>query len=177
MNSTEYQSLLEFLRERFGAIDQRFAIVDQRFEAIDQRFEAIDQRFEAIDQRFEAIDRRFATVEQSLEMVAQRVAPLDRQFVAIDQRFGAMERRFDALEGELREFRREVLGHFDEIYRRLDRLEQEYQAITQALRRIEALLADETRRRDIVEQSVADLKRQVAALQARIEQIERRLRG
>lgn len=156
MNSTEYQSLLEFLRERFGAIDQRFAIVDQRFEAIDQRF---------------------VTVEQSLEMVAQRVGPLDRQSLAIDQRFAAMDRRFDSLEAELRDFRREVLVHLDEIYRRPDRLEQEYQAISQALRRIEALLADETRRREIVEQSVAELKRQVAGLQARIAEIERRLRG
>jgi hypothetical protein len=30
-----------------------------------------------------------------------------------------------------------MLGHFNEVYRRFERLEQEYQAITQALRRIE----------------------------------------
>jgi hypothetical protein len=29
------------------------------------------------------------------------------------------------------------LGHFDEVYRRLDRLDQEYVAVTQALRRLE----------------------------------------
>ena len=80
----------------------------------------LGERFETIDRRFEAIDRRFE---------------------AIDRRFDAMDRRFD-------EFRVEILGHFDELYRRLERLEQEYVAITQALRRIEAVLLDEGARRE-----------------------------
>jgi len=32
---------------------------------------------------------------------------------------------------------RDLAGHFDETYRRLERLDHEYVAITQALRRIE----------------------------------------
>jgi hypothetical protein len=32
---------------------------------------------------------------------------------------------------------REALGHFDEVYRRLERLDQEHVATTQALRRLE----------------------------------------
>jgi len=99
----------------------------------------------------------------------QLVELLQGQFTQIDS-------RFDRLETELRDFRSDVLGHFDELYRRLDRLEQEYYAITQALRRIETLLADEQRRREVIEESVADLKRQVAAIQARIAELEARLR-
>ena len=68
-----------------------------------------------------------------------------------------------------------MLGHFDEIYRRLERLDQEYLAITQALRRIEARLTDEQGRREIVERDLADLKQHVAALQARIAVLEQRL--
>jgi predicted nucleic acid-binding Zn-ribbon protein len=68
-----------------------------------------------------------------------------------------------------------MLGHFDELYRRLERLEQEYQAITQGLRRIEALLVDEVTRREILERGVHELRRQVADLQARIDEIERRI--
>jgi chromosome segregation ATPase len=68
-----------------------------------------------------------------------------------------------------------MLGHFDEIYDRLERLEQEYQAITQALRRIEAGLSDERRRREIIERDLAELKRYAATLQARIEELEQRL--
>ena len=83
-----------------------------------------------------------------------------------------MDGHFTGLLGELR---REMLGHFDEIYRRLERLEQEYQAITQALRRIEAGLVDERRRREILERDLAELKRNVAVLQSRIEEIEQRL--
>jgi len=68
-----------------------------------------------------------------------------------------------------------MLGHFDELYRRLERLEQEYYAITQGLRRIEALLVDERGRREILERELATLKENVAVLRARIENVERRL--
>lgn len=100
---------------------------------------------------------------------------LGRRFSDIDQHFTEMDRRFTGLHDELAELRREILGHFDETYRRLERLEHEYQAITQALRRIEAGLANEHRRREIVERDLAELKRHVAALQARIDDIEQRL--
>ena len=130
-------------------LGQRFDTIDRRFEAVDRRFEAIDQRFEAIDQRFEVIDRRF----------------------------DAMDRRFDALEGKFDAFRAEVLGHFDAIYRRLERLEQEYQAITQALRRIEARLVDERTRREMLERDLATLRENMAVLNARIADIEQRLRS
>jgi chromosome segregation ATPase len=69
----------------------------------------------------------------------------------------------------------EMFGHFDEIYRRLERLEQEYHAITQALRRIEAGVAGERGRREILERDLAELKEQVSVLQSRIEEIEARL--
>lgn len=96
----------------------------------------------------------------------QLVEFLGRQFTAIDQRFDAIDEKF-----------REVFGHFDEIYRRLERLEQEYHAITQALRRIEGLLADEVGRREVLERGLEELKRHVTGLQARIEDLERHLRS
>ena len=99
----------------------------------------------------------------------QLVEFLGRQFTEIDRRFDEVDRRFT-------ELRHDMLGHFDEIYRRFERLEQEYQAITQALRRIEAGLADERGRREIIERDLAELKRHVAALHSRIEEIEQRLR-
>ena len=99
---------------------------------------------------------------------AELVEFLGRQFTAIDQRFDAVDRSIAELRGEM-------LGHFDGIYRRLERLEQEYHAITQALRRIEAGIAGEQGRREILERDLAELKGQVSALQLRIEEIEARL--
>ena len=98
----------------------------------------------------------------------QLVEFLGRQFTAIDQ-------RFDQVDGQIVELRREMLGHFDEIYRRLERLEQEYHAITQGLRRIEARLADESGSREILARDLAELKQHMATLQSRIEDIEARL--
>ena len=100
----------------------------------------------------------------------QLVEFLGRQFTAIDQRFDSLQQHID-------ERFREVFGHFDEIYRRLESLEQEYQAIVQGLRRIEALLVDEVGRREVLERSLEELKRNAALLQARIEELERRIRA
>ena len=51
--------------------------------------------------------------------------------------FDGVDRRFDAMQAQLDGNHRETLGHFDEVYRRLERLDQEYVAVTQALRRLE----------------------------------------
>lgn len=99
----------------------------------------------------------------------QLVEFLGRQFAAIDQRFDSLQQHID-------ERFREVFGHLDAIYRRLEILEQEYQAVIQALRRIEGLLADEGVRHEMLERGVEELKRNVALLQVRIEELERRIR-
>jgi chromosome segregation ATPase len=126
-----------------------------------QLVEFLGHQFTAIDARFTAIDARFTAI--------------DARFTAIDARFTAIDGRFDALDRQLAELRQEMLGHFDEVYRRLERLEQEYHAITQGLRRIEAGLAGELGRREILERDLGELKRQVAALHSRIRDIEQRL--
>ena len=98
----------------------------------------------------------------------QRVEFLERQFTGIDH-------RFDEVNRQITELRHDGLGHFDEIYRRRERLEQEYHAITQALRRVEAGLAGGRGRREVLERDLAALKRHAAALQSRIEEIAQRL--
>jgi predicted nucleic acid-binding Zn-ribbon protein len=128
-----------------------------------QLVELLGQQFTAIDAHFTAIDARFTAI--------------DGRFTAIEHRFTTIDGRFDALDRQVAELRQEMLGHFDEVYRRLERLEHEYQAITQGLRRIEAGLAGELGRREILERDLGELKRQVAALQARIQDIEQRLRA
>lgn len=56
----------------------------------------------------------------------QLIEFLGRQFGEVDRRFTELDGR---LTGQITELRREMLGHFDEIYRRFERLEEEYQAI------------------------------------------------
>jgi chromosome segregation ATPase len=121
-----------------------------------QLVEFLGQQFTEVDHRFTGIDRRFTEI--------------DHRFTEIDHRFTDIGRQFT-------ELRQEILGRFDEIYRRFERLEHEYQAITRGLRRIEAALADEHGRREILERDLTDLKQRVAALQSRIDAIELRLRS
>jgi chromosome segregation ATPase len=117
------------------------------------------------------LDLRYRGTMSSAEY-GQLVEFLGRKFADVDRRFDAMDRQFTQM---LTELRHEMLGHFDAIYQRFERLEQEYQAILQALRRIEAGLADGAGRREILERDVTELKHRVAALQSRIDEIEQRL--
>ena len=121
--------------------------------------EFLTRHFTEIDQRFAAIDHRLAVI--------------DRRFDAVDRRFDAIERRLDAHDERFRE----ILGHLEAIYGRLERLEQEYYAIVEGLRRIETIVADERTRRAVLERGLAELKERVALLQARIDDVERRLQN
>ena len=62
---------------------------------------------------------------------------LGRRFEAIADRFDGVDRRFDVMQAQIDGNHREALGHFDEVFRRLERLDQEYVATTQALKRLE----------------------------------------
>jgi chromosome segregation ATPase len=127
---------------------------EQLVEILDRRFTEIDRRLDGMDSRFDEVGRRFDQVAHWFDRVDQRI---------------------DGVEQGLAELRREMLGHLDAIYGRLERLEQEYQVIIQALRRIELTQVDERGRREILQRDLEVLKQQVAGLQSRIEEIEERL--
>jgi hypothetical protein len=53
------------------------------------------------------------------------VGLLERQAIERESRFAVIDRRFDDVDLHLGELRHAMLGHFDEVCRRLERLEQE----------------------------------------------------
>ena len=59
----------------------------------------------------------------------------------LGREFAELDRRFDEMDRQIAELRHEMLGHFDEIYRRFERLEQEYQAIIASGASLARLLA------------------------------------
>ena len=105
-----------------------------------------------------------AFLGRKFDAIEERFGAMDQRFVSMDQRFDSMDQRFS-----------EVLGHLEHIYGRLERLEQEYQAILEGVRRIERLIGDERVKRDEMERDLELLKRQVVALQGRIEALEQQL--
>ena len=108
-----------------------------------------------------------------VEFLTGQFTGVERHFAAIDQHFAAIDRRFDAHDERFRE----ILGHLEAIYGRLERLEQEYYAVVEGIRRIEALLMDERARREMLERGLAELKERVTLLQVRIDEMKRRLRS
>jgi hypothetical protein len=75
--------------------------------------------------------------QELLEFLGRRFEAIDQRFLAVFRRFDAVDRRFEAMQTQIDGNHREALGHFDEVYRRLERLDQEHVATTEALRRLE----------------------------------------
>jgi len=58
----------------------------------------------------------------------QLVESLERRFSEVGRRFTEMDSRFDEADLRVTELRQDMLGHFDAIYHRFERLEQEYRS-------------------------------------------------
>jgi len=69
----------------------------------------------------------------------------------------------------------EMLGHFDAIYRRLERLEDELLMVNNRLNRIEEAVNAGSAKHSDLEKRVKDLKAQIDLLQTRLEIVERHL--
>jgi len=69
----------------------------------------------------------------------------------------------------------DVLGHFDSVYKRFDRLEDEYHAVTYGLKRIEDQLDGDLAKRKAIEERFVELKRQFAGMQLKLEAIEKEI--
>jgi hypothetical protein len=57
--------------------------------------------------------------QRLIAFLGERFETIDRRFDTIDRRFDAFDRRFEAFDRRIDELRGEILGHFDELYRRL----------------------------------------------------------
>jgi uncharacterized membrane-anchored protein YhcB (DUF1043 family) len=114
-----------------------------------------------------------------VEFLAGQFAQADGRFhdltLELRRRLTAVDERIASFRAEMDERFREVSGHFDELYRRLERLEQEYQAISQQLRRMETALTGNTERRASLERELAHLKERVNMVQVQLDDIGRRL--
>jgi chromosome segregation ATPase len=123
--------------------------------------------------------------------IRQEVAGTRQEIVEIRQEVGgtrhtltreladtrqALEVRIDGVERKLDAFREETLGHFDEIYRRLERLETEYHAISAALIRVEKMISEERSDREELKREVESLKSRLAELEKRLADLEAELR-
>ena len=135
------------------------------------------QLVEFLSARFAEIDRRFTDIDHRFMEIGGQFTEIGSRFTEIGSRFTETDRRIDRLAVRQEEQFREILAHFDELYRRLERLESEYFAIVQTLRRIETLIGSEQAQREVLGQSVDYLRRQIADLQARLDAVEARLQG
>jgi predicted nuclease with TOPRIM domain len=69
----------------------------------------------------------------------------------------------------------DIIGHFDSLYKHLDRLEDEYYSIVQGIKRIEEALLSGARGQEILEKRIQETKEQIKNLQERLTEIERKV--
>src|SRR6266542_588214 len=88
----------------------------------------------------------------------------------------ALEARIDDVEEKLDSFREETVANFDEVYRRLERLESEYHAISAALLRVEENLSEGRAEREELQKEVDSLKARLSVLEKKLAELENELR-
>ena len=79
MSNAEYVQLVDFLGEKFAAIDQRFEQIDQRFEQVDQRFDQIDQRLDSIESRLTRVEVYGEETRRLVQITAEGIATCNRR--------------------------------------------------------------------------------------------------
>ena len=69
----------------------------------------------------------------------------------------------------------DILGHFDDLYKHLEKLEEEYQMIKLGMKRIEDCLQEGQFPRQYIESKLKELKMQFFQMQSRLEAIEQEI--
>ena len=106
-----FESRFDFLQHQINELregQKRLEdLMELRFGYVEKRFEQIDHRFEQIDQRFEQIEKRFEQVDA----------------------------RFNRITEDLKEFKRDVDGRFQQVITAIDRLADKLDQRDEAQRR------------------------------------------
>lgn len=102
--------------------------------SIDGRLDGIDSKFVGVGSRFDGIDSRLDGIDRKLDKHDAHFGRIDQTLLALDLR---VERLDERLTGRIDTLGLEMAGGFDRVDARLGRLEDEYQAMKQGLRRLE----------------------------------------
>ncbi|GEM_PF-7058988 len=86
----------------------------------------------------------------------------------IEPRFQGLEKRLEDFQEEFHDFKNESQQRFDQLYKLIEDLKQEYVVANFQMKRLE-------KNDDVLKQDLADLKNKVIHLQEKIEEIERSL--
>ena len=99
-----------------------------------------------------------------------------RLFDFLDGRFSAINDRFERLEEKVDGHHDEELANFDALFKRLERLETEYHAITSSLSRLERDFRDDRKSREELRSELESLRGRVHEMEERIAELEAALR-
>ena len=114
---------------------------------------------------------------QLIAFLGERFDGIEAHLTHHDHEFVALSRRLDALKADMGGQFREVSGQIEALAGHYERLQQEYHTIVEALRRMEAAQSDDCRRRETLERRLGEVHEELAALRARVDELERRRPG
>jgi predicted nucleic acid-binding Zn-ribbon protein len=167
----ELARLVEPLDSRLAALDERVEPLDSRLAALDKRVEPLDSRLAALDKRVEPLDSRLAALDKRVEPVGDQLAALAQALNALQERSAEIQERsaesLTAL-GELPEARGEIAA----LAKRVDAMGVELEQ----LRRIDRSLNVEANRSQATLEQLRGMRKQMRALQDRLEEKERKTR-
>lgn len=90
---SKYAELIEFLNEKFTAIDGRFNAIDEKFVIIDNKFIAMDERFNSLELNMaDKVDKKdFNTLMSSVDAIAKKMDTYHKQLSAHKHKVNRIE--------------------------------------------------------------------------------------
>lgn len=88
----DFAELIQYLDDKFIAVDKRFDNVDQRFIAIDKRFDDVDKRFIAVDKRFDEIKSDFNNLLTAVDAYVQKADTYFQEMVMLSHKVDRHEK-------------------------------------------------------------------------------------
>ena len=76
-NEITLDTLYNFMKSKFGSIDNRLDNMDKRFDTMDNRLDNMDKRFDAIDNRLDNMDKRFDAMDNRLDNMDIRITRIE----------------------------------------------------------------------------------------------------
>ena len=104
----------------------------ETLELIVSNLQMINTRLESIEKRLDGVEKRLDSVEKRLDVMEQRVSNLENEMIEVKGELKELNRRMNAVYDQvafLTEFRTEVLMFKDDTKQKLEKINNEKEAI------------------------------------------------
>lgn len=175
---SQFESKFSGLENKFSGLEGKFSNLQGRFSGLESKFSGLEGKISGLEGRFSGLENRFSEFENRSKLHLEESEARLKIFLKeslIEFYHKIIEPRFDKTEKEAKEFREEMhcfrsetLDRFDDLYKKIENLEQEYIVANGQMKRL-------TKDYDQVgqlQEALVDVRTRLSHIEERVERVE-----